>query len=252
MHSPSPQSERGREGGREGMGEERSKVHKPHTIQRPSCTQMNNNNLELFLEASSLHVSCYLPHHLVDDDSDVSCHYISLSTHHQLTQRVMDEHILGLHTRSVILCTQNTYISRQVALCQIMYTRGSGHVVHLCLDHLHALASQVLEHVEDTQSPLSLDLLHHSVQEDEGASAAHPHTAVHQQRQVQAGRVLLAHTMDEGDDGHGIAGHTMVWPGSVVHVSDRQLLFWVRNLRMRDRDGPTDMSTPHLRSVTQL
>ena len=31
----------------------------------------------------------------------------------------------------------------------------------LCLDHLHALASQVLEEVEDTESPLPLDLLHH-------------------------------------------------------------------------------------------
>ena len=123
---------------------------------------------------------------------------------------------------------------------------------YLCLDHLHALASQVLEHVEDAQSPLPLDLLHHRVQEDEGASAAHPRTAVHQQRQVQAGWVLLAHTMDEGDDGHGIAGHTVVWPGSVVHVSDSQLLLWVRNLRMRDRDGPADMSTPHPLSVTLL
>ena len=79
-------------------------------------------------------------------------------------------------------------------------------IVHLCLDHLHALASYILEEVEDTQSPLSLDLLHHRVQEDEGPSATHPCTAVHQEGNVQADWVLLANTMNKGDDRHSIVG----------------------------------------------
>ena len=114
VHSPSPESERGGRGGR-GRGRGRVgeregegggggllyKAHKACMIQRLLYTQMNNMYyLELFLEASSLRVSCYLPHHFVNDDPDVSCHYLCLPTHHQFTQRVMDEHILCLHTQT--------------------------------------------------------------------------------------------------------------------------------------------------------
>ena len=119
---------------------------------------------------------------------------------------------------------------------EIMCHEGvSVYVAHLCLDHLHALASYFLEQIEDTQSALSLDLLHHRVQEDEGASAAHPRTAVHQERQVHVGWVLLANTMDKRDDRHGIAGHAVVRPGSVVHMSHSQLPVWLRHLRTRQR-----------------
>ena len=70
----------------------------------------------------------------------------------------------------------------------------------------------LLEQVEDTQC---MCLLHHRVQEDDGASAANPHTAVYQERQVQVSWVLLADTMDEGDYRHGIAGHSM-WSGQAM------------------------------------
>ena len=113
--------------------------------------------------------------------------------------------------------------------------RTREYAAYLCLDHLHALASYILEQVEDTQSSLSLDLLHHRVQEDGGASAAHSRTAVHQERQVQVSWMLLAYTMDEGDDRHGITGHSIVWPGSVVHVSNSQYPLWLSHLRMRER-----------------
>ena len=52
--------------------------------------------LKLFLEASSIKMSYFLPHHLAYDSPDVSSHYLCLPTHHQLTQRVMDKHILSL------------------------------------------------------------------------------------------------------------------------------------------------------------
>ena len=73
-----------------------------------------------------------------------------------------------------------------------------------------------------TEAALRPHLLHHGVQEDEGAGAANPRTAVHQQRLVQGGRVELADTADEADEGHGVLWHPMVWPGSVVEVCDCQ------------------------------
>ena len=81
-----------------------------------------------------------------------------------------------------------------------------------------------------TESALSLHLLHHGVQQDEGAGAPHARTAVYQQRGVQAGRVQLAHSADEGDDGHGVAGHSVVWPGRVVEVSDCEVTLRLRDL----------------------
>ena len=69
-----------------------------------------------------------------------------------------------------------------------------------CLDHLHPLSSHVLEVVVDTQCSLSAHLLHDHVQEDEGACAAHPCTAVDQERLVQEGWVLSADPPDEAND----------------------------------------------------
>ena len=70
----------------------------------------------------------------------------------------------------------------------------------LCLDHLHALCAKILEVFEDTESALSLHLLHHTVQQDEGASTTNSCTAVDQQWLVQVGWVLLADSTDEGND----------------------------------------------------
>ena len=103
--------------------------------------------------------------------------------------------------------------------------------MYLCLDQLHSLSSHGLEVAVHTQCALSLHLLHDSVQEDEGPSAAHPCTAVDQEGLVQAGWVLSADSPDEGDDGHGVARDSMVWPGSVVHVSHTQLSLWLQPLK---------------------
>ena len=95
------------------------------------------------------------------------------------------------------------------------------------LDHLHSLSPHVLEVLEDTQSSLTPHLLHGQVQEDEGSSPPHPGTAVDQEGCGQRGGVLLAHTMDEGDKGHGVARYSMVRPGCVEHVRHYQLLSWL-------------------------
>ena len=91
-------------------------------------------------------------------------------------------------------------------------------VCYLCLDHLNSLGPHVLEVVEHTQGPLLPHLLHHQVQQDEGASPAHPSTAVDQQGLGLGGRVLLPDPPDEGDERHCIAWNSMIRPGSVVHV----------------------------------
>jgi len=73
-----------------------------------------------------------------------------------------------------------------------------------------------------TEAALQPHLLHHGIQEDEGAGAADPCTAVHQQWLVQREWVELTDTADEADEGHGILWHPVVWPGSVVEMCDCQ------------------------------
>ena len=90
--------------------------------------------------------------------------------------------------------------------------------VYLCLNHLHSLGADALQRLIHTQSSLTPHLLHDPVQEDEGTSPTHPSTAVDQQGWVQGGWVLFPDSPDEGDERHGIARHSMVWPGCVVHV----------------------------------
>ena len=43
--------------------------------------------------------------------------------------------------------------------------------------------------------------------------------------------MFLADTMDEGDEGHGIARDSVIRPGCVEHVGDGPLMFWVRLLQ---------------------
>ena len=86
--------------------------------------------------------------------------------------------------------------------------------------HIHNNQSlfKGLEVLEDTQSSLTPHLLHGQVQEDEGSSPPHPGTAVDQEGCGQRGRVLLADTTDERDDGHGVVRYSMVRPGCVEHA----------------------------------
>ena len=148
-----------------------------------------------------------------------------------------------MHNLLTSYCTHqpHTGITCETALDSMNHREERGKAVtscpglelsacHLCLHQLHALASHALQEAVQTESTLSLHLLHHGVQQDEGAGAAHARTAVHQQRGVQAGRVQLAHSADEGDDRHGIAGHSVVWPGRVMEVSDCEVTLCLRDL----------------------
>ena len=122
----------------------------------------------------------------------------------------MDEHILSLQ-KNIIKMFKNSNIN----------TRGIS--TYQSLHHLHSLGPHVLEVLEDTQSSLSLHLLHGQVQEDECPSPPHPGTAVDQEGCGQGGGVFLADTTDEGDERHGIARDSMIRPGSVEHVGHSQL-----------------------------
>jgi len=87
------------------------------------------------------------------------------------------------------------------------------------------LGAHGAEELVDAESALFLHLLHHHIQEDEGASSPDPCTAVHQQGLVQGGRVLLTDTADEVDERHDILWHPMIRPSCVVELSDLQGMF---------------------------
>ena len=98
---------------------------------------------------------------------------------------------------------------------------------HQCLHHPHALCTEVSHTLVYTESPLSLHLLHHHIQSDESPSATHTCTAVHQQWLVQGDRVQFTHMTNETDDRHDIVWYSMIWPGSIVELSDSQwILIW--------------------------
>ena len=94
-----------------------------------------------------------------------------------------------------------------------------------CLHHLHALGAHGVDELVDTESALFLHLLHHHIQEDEGASSANPCTAVHQQRLVQGSRVLLTDIADKVDKRHSIVWHSMIRPSCVLELMDYQVVF---------------------------
>ena len=68
-------------------------------------------------------------------------------------------------------------------------------------------------------SVLSLHLLHHHIQSDESASAAHTCTAVDQQWLVLGGWEQFTDMTNEPDDRHDIVWNSVIWPGSVVELS---------------------------------
>ena len=89
-------------------------------------------------------------------------------------------------------------------------------IMYQCLDHEYSLPPETHEELVHVDSLLGLDPLQHGVQEDEGASAAHPRTAVHQKRNALVFVVGLLNSPDEGDEGGGKLGHPMVRPGGEV------------------------------------
>ena len=88
--------------------------------------------------------------------------------------------------------------------------------MYQCLDHEHSLLPEAHQELIHIDCLLCLDPLQHGVQEDEGASATHPCTAVDQKGNPLLFVVGLLHSPDEGDEGGGKLGYTVVWPGGEV------------------------------------
>ena len=72
---------------------------------------------------------------------------------------------------------------------------------------------------------LSLHSLQHAIQQDEGACPTHTSTAVHQQGVAIILVVSLLYSTDEGNEGSGKLGHSMIRPGGKVIVGHLQ---WFR------------------------
>ena len=103
------------------------------------------------------------------------------------------------------------------------------------LHHEHPLLPEAHEELVHIDRSLGLDPLQHGVQQDEGAGAAHARTAVHQQRNFLVLVVCLLHSPDEGDEGGGKPGHTVVWPGGEVVLGHRQRLsLWLSSLGQQE------------------
>ena len=122
----------------------------------------------------------------------------------------------------IIICSLYRLNSQECNKTDVHHTLPQA---HQCLHHLHALRAHGADELVDTESALFCHLLHHHIQEDEGASSADPCTAVHQQRLVQGSRVLLTDTADKVDKRHSIVWHSMIRPSCVVELMDYQVVF---------------------------
>ena len=91
--------------------------------------------------------------------------------------------------------------------------------MYLRLHHLHSLCAEVTNTLADTEDVLSPHLLHHHIQSDVSASAAHTSTAVDQQWLVLGDREQFTDVTNEPDDRHDIVRNSVIWPGSVVELS---------------------------------
>ena len=92
--------------------------------------------LELLLKTSS--VSTSLCFQLVESNPKISCCYLCVPTHHQLSQGIMNKNVLSLEGGSFLMH----------ALCV------EWCLAHLCLHHLHALASKAPEELIHTEAAL--------------------------------------------------------------------------------------------------
>ena len=86
------------------------------------------------------------------------------------------------------------------------------------LHHSHSFGPQIHHKLKDVYILLSLDSLHHAIQDNEGASPADSSTAVDQERILVGGRMDFIHLLDEVDKRHGISGYSMVRPGQIVKL----------------------------------
>ena len=95
---------------------------------------------------------------------------------------------------------------------------------YLCLDHLHSLHAYGPEPVENTDTGLSLHLLHDDVQQDQCPRTTHPRTAVDQQWLLLGDGVQFTDVTDEANERHDIVGHSVIRPGCVVEMSHCHVL----------------------------
>ena len=161
-----------------------------------------HTHLELFLEASESFAWDHLSQSLYLDLESWSSN-VSLTTRDQLTESIVNEHILGLWAGG--------RCSLSHAVCEVMRVLS-----YQCLDHENPLLTETHQELIHVDCLLCLDPLQHGVQEGEGTSTTHSCTAVDQQRDTVVFVVGLLHSPDEGDEGGGKLGHSVVWPGGEV------------------------------------
>ena len=90
--------------------------------------------------------------------------------------------------------------------------------------------------MENTDTVLSLDLLHDDVQQDECPCTTHPSTAVDQQWLLVGDGVQFTDVTDEGNERHDVVWHSVIRPGRVVEMSHCHVLrVSLRQLHIRER-----------------
>ena len=90
---------------------------------------------------------------------------------------------------------------------------------YIRLNHLHALCSEVPNALVDTESGLSLHLLHHHIQSNESAGATDTCTAVDKQWLFLGDGEEFSDVANETDDRHDIVWNSVIRPSSVVELS---------------------------------
>ena len=95
---------------------------------------------------------------------------------------------------------------------------------HQSLNHQHPPPAQARQELIHVDRLLSLDPLQHGVQEHEGPGPTDPCTAVDQERHSVLLVVGLLDPADEGDEGSGKLGDSVIGPGGEVVLSQCQRL----------------------------
>ena len=121
----------------------------------------------------------------------------------------MDKHILSLRRGNVKSCTHT--LSRP----------------HQSLHHQHSPLPHAPHKLVDINRLFFLDPLQHGIQCDECPCPPHPCTTVDKQGPAQVLVVTFLNSSDEGDEGSGKLGDSMVRPRSEVKLGHLQrLVFW--------------------------
>ena len=89
------------------------------------------------------------------------------------------------------------------------------------LHHEYTLGPHVTQELIHIDCVLSLHPLQHAIQQDEGSCPTHTSTAVYQHGRTIL-LVALPHTTNEGNEGGGKLGHSVIRPAKEVIVSHIQ------------------------------